>query len=398
MQSTDAHCEAPEAPRLAWPERFNAVPKEIFHRQDIYRWELERIFYGEQWHPIAHRAEIPKPGDFKTEFVGEASVLVLHGLDGEVRVFMNSCPHRGTALKTASRGSSPRIQCPYHRWTFNSCGELNGVPGMDDFPSDFRKEDYGLKRVRMAEAYGLIFVTFSDATPPLESYLGESLPYLGKILGDDGRLTLLGYQKVVFDCNWKLYNDNEGYHGPLLHTAFQLLQLRSGEGTQFMTELAHKVNSTELPPVKNSGFLKDFSVIEGRDPARKPQATIVALFPLGQFAKHLDVINIRHAHPLGPDKTEVHYAYFSHQDDDEALKQHRVRQASNLIGPSGFVSLEDGAVFNRMQQGSHTGGNATYQKGARGPLRGACVMDKGDEAGNLVRWTRYREVMGFDHG
>lgn len=382
---------------IDWPARFNEVPKEIFHRDDIYRLELERIFYGEQWHPIAHRCELPQPGDYKTAQVGEVSLLLVHGKDGVIRVFRNSCPHRGTALKPAGRGHSERIQCPYHRWSFNSCGDLVGVPGIDDFPRDFHKEDFGLREVRSAQCYGLIFVTLSERTPDLDLYLEESRPYIGKILGDDGRLRLIGYQKVVFDCNWKLYNDNEGYHGPLLHTAFQLLKLTSGEGTQFMTNNAHKVNSTALPPVKNGGFLQDFSVIEGRDPKRAPAATIVALFPLGQLAKHLDVINVRHAHPLSPSQTEVHYAYFTHEDDDPELVRHRIRQASNLIGPSGFVSLEDGAVFNRMQQGSHTGGVATYQKGARGPLSGACVMDKGDEAGNLVRWARYRAVMGFDH-
>jgi anthranilate 1,2-dioxygenase large subunit len=383
---------------IDWPDRFNAIPKEIFHREDVYRLELERIFYGEEWHPVAHRAEVRAPGDFKTAFVGEAPLLVVHGSDGEVRVFMNSCPHRGTLLKTAARGSSERIQCPYHRWSFNSCGKLLGVPGIEDFPGDFRKEDYGLRPVRSAEAFGLIFVTFSDETAELTGYLGDCRPYIGKVLGDDGRLTLLGYQKVIFDCNWKVYNDNEGYHGPLLHTAFQLLQLRSGQGTQFMTDQAHKVNSTDLPPVKNGGFLQDFSVIEGRDPARPPQATIVALFPLGQLAKHLDVINVRHARPLSASRTEVHYAYFAHESDDVELVRHRVRQASNLIGPSGFISLEDGAVFNRLQQGSHTRGVATYQKGARGPLTGACALDRGDEAGNLVRWARYRHVMGFDRG
>jgi anthranilate 1,2-dioxygenase large subunit len=164
-----------------------------------------------------------------------------------------------------------------------------------------------------------------------------------------------------------------------------------------MTANAHKVNSTTLPPLQDGGFLKDFSVIEARDPARPAQNTIVALFPLGQMTKNLDVINVRHAHPLSPTRTEVHYAYFAHADDDAALRAHRVRQASNLIGPSGFVSLEDGAVFNRLQLAAQTGAEAHYLKGVRGPLEGACTLDKGDEAGNLVRWARYRAMMGFEH-
>jgi len=381
---------------VQWPRRFNAIPKEILHREDVYRLELERIFYGKEWHPVAHRAEVPKPGDYKVATVGETSLLVVHGKDGAVRVFTNSCPHRGTMLKTEARGHSDLIQCPYHRWTFTPEGELRGAPGSEDFPADFRKEDYPLRQLRSAAVFGLVFVTFSPKTPDLDAYLGDCAPFVGKILGDDGRLELIGYQKVIFDCNWKVYNDNEGYHGPLLHTAFRLLNLRSGVGTQFMTQNAHKVNSTVLPAVENSGFLKDFSVIEGRDPRRPSAATIVSLFPMGQMAKHLDVINVRHAHPLSPERTEVHYAYFAHQDDDAALRAHRIRQASNLIGPSGFISLEDGAVFNRLQVGAHTGGAANYVKGVKGPLEGACTLDKGDEAGNLVRWVRYRKIMEFD--
>ena len=68
---------------------------------------------------------------------------------------------------------------------------------------------------------------------------------------------------------------------------------------------------------------------------------------------HLDIINCRFANPLSPTQTEVHYAYFAHQDDDPELVRHRVRQSSNLIGPSGFISLEDGAVFGRIQKALH---------------------------------------------
>ncbi len=91
----------------------------------------------------------------------------------------------------------------------------------------------------------------------------------------------------------------------------------------------------------------------------------------------------------------MHYAYFAHADDDAELVQHRIRQASNLIGPSGFISLEDGAVFNRLHVGSASDGNVAFQKGVRGPIAAPYTLDKGDEAGNLIRWEHYRQAMGF---
>ena len=94
---------------LAWPAEWSEVPKELFHRPDIYQQELERIFYGQEWHPLAHLAEVPDRGDYKTARLGEVPILIVHGDDDRIRVFSNSCPHRGTQLKTCHRGHSAEI-------------------------------------------------------------------------------------------------------------------------------------------------------------------------------------------------------------------------------------------------------------------------------------------------
>ncbi len=384
--------------QIAWPKNFNEIPKEIFHREDVYRLELERIFYGPEWTMLGHRAEIPNPGDFKTGYIGEKPVLVVHGDDGQVRVFENSCAHRGVQVETCARGHVAKFECPYHRWNYSTTGKLIGVPGEAQFPKRFRKEDHGLCVLRSGECYGVIFATYSDEVADLDTYLEDTKQYIGKALNGDGRLKFLGYQKVTFSSNWKEYSDNEGYHGPLLHQAFRLLKLPAGEGTQFMTPRAHKVNYTELPPVPDSGVLNDFSVIDIRDPNAPRQNTVVSLFPVSLILRNLDVINIRFAYPKSPDETEVHYAYFAHADDSEEMVTHRLRQASNLIGPSGFISLEDGAVFNRIHIGAHTTGTVGFQKGVPddGRIETPYFIDKGDESGNLVRWEHYRAAMGFE--
>jgi hypothetical protein len=95
----------------------------------------------------------------------------------------------------------------------------------------------------------------------------------------------------------------------------------------------------------------------------------------------------------------VHYAYYAHQDDSPDLVQHRVRQASNLLGPSGFISLEDGAVFSRVHNGSRSLGTLSFQKGYDGkPLEAPCFVGQNDEASNLIRWELYRRSMGFERG
>lgn len=381
---------------VKWPEKFNEVPKEVFHREDVFRNEMDRVFGGPEWHVLAHCSEVPGKGDYKSAHIGRTPVFVVHGDDGQVRVFLNACTHRGTILTTAPAGNVRMVECPYHRWTFNTRGDLMGVPGVGDFLPGFDKAAHGLKQVRSAQAFGLVFATLSDEAPELDEWLGEARDYIGRIAGGDGRLKLLGYQKVRFASNWKAYSDNEGYHGPLLHAAFRHLRFSEGKGHQFITANGHKVNCAELGAAQTNGLLQDPSVIEGRDPRLSPHNIIVNLYPTTVMTRNLDVISVRFATPRAVDETEVHYAYFTHEDDDEELTRHRVRQASNLIGPSGFISLEDGAVFNRVQSGSHTPGNVAFQKGVRAPLQPPCALDKGDEAGNLVRWDRYRRSMGFE--
>ena len=387
---------ANEQAAVTWPAPFNVLPKDIFNRRDVYAAEMERIFYGAEWHPIGHASEVPNKGDFKTFQIGERPVLMVRGDDGAVRVFLNSCPHRGTTIETCPRGTRARFQCPYHRWSFHVNGRLISAPGSDEFAPGFDKADYGLKQIRSGDAYGVVYATFSDAAPPLDDYLVEIKPYIGEICGGDGRLKLIGYQKVRYATNWKEYNDNEGYHGPLLHTAFQLLGLAGTPGKQFMTIFGHKVNTSGLKEAGNSAYLSDPAIMTSKDKAREPRTTIVSMFPTTVFAKHLDTINLRFAFPISPDAVEVHYAYFAHQDDDDELVRHRVWQSSNMMGPSGFISLEDGAVFSRIHTGSYSGGTVAFQKGVTGPIEAPYTLGKGEEAGNLIRWERYRKIMEFD--
>ncbi|HCO42849.1 MAG TPA: (2Fe-2S)-binding protein [Gammaproteobacteria bacterium] len=381
---------------VRWPAKINEIPKDIFDREDIFRMELERIFYGPEWHPVAHTGEIPNPGDFKTFHIGERPLLVVHGLDGQVRVFYNACSHRGTLLETNNRGNKTEFECPYHRWLFDSTGALRGCPGKDDFSPSFRQEETGLEELRTAIVGGLIMTTLHPDTPDIDTWLGRTKPALLQLLGGDGRLRLLGYQKVSYDCNWKAYVDNDGYHAPLLHLAFKMLNWQGGGGTQFATENGHLAFQSELKVPNNPDFLRDPSLIEFKGTQSSKGSIIVSLNPLTVMTKHLDMINVRFAVARSLLKTEVHYAYFAHVDDDEEMVRHRLRQSSNMLGPCGMVSMEDASIFLRVQHGNRTPGNAVFQKGVKQEHGMWLDFKQNDEAGNLPKWEYYRRVMGFE--
>lgn len=367
------------------------LPKTIFSSAEIYTEELKRIFYGPYWHPVAHRAELPRLQSFKSTWLAEVPLLISRGQDDSLRAFVNTCTHRGTLLEQRPCGEAAEFECPYHRWLFDAEGRFRGAPGRKDFRPDFRDEDYALRKVRVAEHCGLIFVTLDPSAPTLKEFLGEAAGPVADALLDDGRLTLLGYQKVIYQANWKSYIDNDPYHAPLLHKAFQLLGWQGGSGRLVTTDpYGHMCILYQIQPYRDNGYLRDSSVVDFR--GTDDRARVIALRPVTGITKHVDTINVRFARPLGPDRTEVHYAFFGHETDDPEYALHRVRQSSNLLGPSGFISIEDAAIYNRVQATARDGG---YQRFVKGVGKPRDTWTQNDEVSNTVWWLHYRDLMGF---
>jgi phenylpropionate dioxygenase-like ring-hydroxylating dioxygenase large terminal subunit len=284
-----------------------------------------------------------------------------------------------------------RFECPYHRWLFNNDGRFAGAPRRMQFRPDFREEDYGLRELHAVEAWGLIFVSMAVQPPPFDDYLGDSADPLRDCMVDDGNLTLLGYQTVVFQSNWKTYIDNDPYHAPLLHSAFKLLNWQGGSGNVLVSKpYGHMSILYDAQPYVDNGFLADPSVVTrmGDD----SRARVIALRPVTGIVRHVDTINIRYARPLGVDRTEVRYTFFGHASDSEDFARHRVRQSSNLLGPSGFISIEDAAVYNRVQATARDGG---YQRFVAGVGRPLSESSQNDEVANTGWWAHYQEVMEF---
>jgi anthranilate 1,2-dioxygenase large subunit len=370
------------------------IPKEIFSNDAVYQEELKRFFYGPYWHPIAHRAELSEAGSFKTTWLAEVPIIITRTIDDRIHAFVNSCSHRGALLEQRRCGVAAQFECPYHRWLFSNDGNFIGAPGRKEFRPDFQAADYALVPLRVAEHAGLIFVTRDGAAPDLQSFLGDAARPLADCMLDDGKLQLLGYQKVVYQANWKAYIDNDPYHAPLLHAAFRLLNWQGSHGKLVTTQpYGHMCILYEIKKYEDNGFLNDPSAVSflGTD----DRARVVALRPVTGITKHLDTINIRFARPLGVDKTEVSYAFFGHQNDSPEYLEHRIRQSSNLLGPSGYISIEDAAIYNRVQMTAKDRGVARFVKGIGKPRSD---WSQNDEASNTEWWEHYRHIMGFISG
>jgi salicylate 5-hydroxylase large subunit len=83
-----------------------------------------------------------------------------------------------------------------------------------------------------------------------------------------------------------------------------------------------------------------------------PEYTIVlmTLWPNLIIQQQSNTLAMRQLVPKGPNAYELAWTFFGYADDDPAMKQRRLRQA-NLMGPSGFVSIDDSEVMHFVQDG-----------------------------------------------
>src|ERR1700722_989126 len=210
------------------------VSREIFSDPDIYQLELERIF-GRAWNFMCHESQIPNPGDFFLNFIGEESVIATRDKKGGLQVLLNSCRHRGNAVCRAESGTARSFLCTYHGWTYDLEGKLIGVPGYKDlYHEKLDREQWGLVKAAQVASYkGFVFATMDTEGPNLEDYLGK-VGRLGLDLCAErgGVVAFEGVQKNVMGCNWKMAVDNlfDWYHPQLTHAS------------AFMTRMA------EMPP------------------------------------------------------------------------------------------------------------------------------------------------------
>jgi p-cumate 2,3-dioxygenase alpha subunit len=110
---------------------------------EVYKAELDRIF-THSWLYVGHESEVVNPGDYVRRSVGGRPIFMVRAAkSGEIRVFHNTCTHRGAMVCRNDQGNAKSFQCFYHAWTFDTEGKLMGVPDREGYEGrDF--SDLGL--------------------------------------------------------------------------------------------------------------------------------------------------------------------------------------------------------------------------------------------------------------
>jgi phenylpropionate dioxygenase-like ring-hydroxylating dioxygenase large terminal subunit len=401
-----------------WPaEGLTRVPYWVYGDRDLYDEEQARIFRGPTWNFLCLEAELPAPNRYRRSSLGAMPVVVTRDRDGALNAFENRCAHRGSLLVLAESGEARDIVCVYHNWCYDLAGNLTavafrkGLGGKGGMPADCRPESHGPRKLRLATLAGLVFGTLAADAPSLEDYLGpEIFGRIRRVMR--APVKLLGGYSQTLPSNWKLYMENvkDSYHASLLHTfftTFRLNRLSQKGGLVVSPSGGHHVSYSlaadgggreyEQAGMRSAqeGFgLAAPEMLESVDEFGDGIGLqILSVFPTFVLQQTRNSLAVRRLVPQGLDRTELVWTCFGFTTDDDEMTERRLRQA-NLIGPAGYISMEDGAAPGFVQRavGSAPDLVSVVEMGGAGI---ASEDNRITEAAVRGFWNAYRGYMGL---
>jgi len=373
---------SPKEVPINWaPNTISRVPYAVFQRDDVFAREQANVFEGSTWNFLGLEADIPNPGDFRTTTLGTMPVVLTRDMDDEIYAFENRCAHRGALLVLEDFGNAKEHTCVYHAWRYDPQGNLQsvafekGVQGKGGMPEGFSCEHHSPRKLRVATFCGLIFGSLDEDVPSFEDYLGEEVTArLERVLNRP--VEVIGRFTQVLPNNWKLYAENvrDTYHASLLHTFFTTFGITrlTQEGGVFISDSgghhasasysrvvdgAESAYSQQAIRSENGDLnIEDLSMLNSVDEFGDGIVLqILSVFPGFVLQQIHNCIAVRQIVPTGPETTDLHWTYLGYADDTPEMRTLRLKQ-SNLVGPAGFVSMEDGAVGGFVQRGIEAAG------------------------------------------
>lgn len=411
--------------------RFEVNQRAFFDDETLRR---ERdILFTKCWLFMGHESEIKQPGDYITRRVGGQDLIFIRDRDGDVRAFHNYCTHRGPLLTVQPSGNAKTLTCAYHGWVFDtSNGALKGQGAAYGYQDDFNTHgDHNLKQVPRIEHYrGFYFINFNPKAVDLRTYLAGSVDMLDLIVdqSDQGIEVIKGEQDLINGGNWKVITDNfiDMYHGPSLHTSyFDYAAIRTGNAAVGGTFLGYSQGFGNGHAYNENGFKlgrpnavwipafgeESKPLIEakydqleakwGIERAERMAARNrnMVIFPNMVITDNVS-ISIRTVYPDQTDSFQMSIWTLGCVGEPPEIRDVRLRNHLQFVGPGGFAHPDDFELFDRMRQAYHTTPHKwlDYSKGMhtnvikngdRRTVRGELL----DEAQQRAWWTQWDRMM-----
>ena len=395
---------------------FSQVPFRVYTDPEIYEREQKFLFQGPTWHFLCLEVELPNQGDYKMTQIGDAPIVVVRDENDNINALVNRCAHKGSLVCYKPRGNVKEFACIYHNWTYDLRGKLTGVAfsrgvgGKGGLTQEFKHNEHNMEKIRVEICRGLVMGTFNEKTPSFTDYIGtELLASIDRVFIKP--LKVLGYHSQILPNNWKLYveNNKDSYHASLLHVfhnTFGVVRPTMGGGIKLSESRWHHLSYTERTEIKDDEIGKEKvrslnDQYKLADPSMMKHElelgdtitnSIQTVFPTLVIQQILNALAVRQLIPRGVNKSELLWTVLGFEDDDAEIKELRLK-VNNLVGPAGFISMEDGCVGGFIQKAAMANVDAKTVLPMGGvtiePSKGSRVT----EAAVRGFWKGWRECM-----
>jgi phenylpropionate dioxygenase-like ring-hydroxylating dioxygenase large terminal subunit len=395
---------------------------------EILNQERRRIF-DVCWIYVGHESEVRAPGDFRTRSVCGRPVIFCRDSENHIRVFLNSCRHRGTIVCREAEGNAQHYTCFYHGWTYDRDGSLYAVPGQSAYPPSFDKRKWGLAEPpRLATYRGFVFLSFNPEVAPLEDYLAGTREYIDLVVDQSpsGTMEVIqGTQDYDIGANWKLLAENsfDDYHLLSVHGSW--LQYLKDSGVEMKRpEKDHLLPAHGVSKALGNGHgCTDNVNFRGRPVARwipiygdaaKPEierirAELVARLGEQRAARVADTnrnlfifpnlfindgssVTIRTFYPLAPDRMRVLAWALGPQEETPTARAVRLDSFLTFYGPGGFATPDDIEVLESVQAGLGTYREVPWSVVTRGMAKEGEQLNT-DEPHLRAFWIEWDRLM-----
>jgi phenylpropionate dioxygenase-like ring-hydroxylating dioxygenase large terminal subunit len=412
----------------------------LYTNPAIFTDEMGKIFHR-GWVYVGHRGEIPSRGDFRLKRIGLQPVIMVRDQHGEVQLLLNRCRHRGATVCQDGQGNARSFRCMYHGWTYHLNGDLAGVPSIEGYGDNFKRDGLGLVKVpRVSEYRGFIFGSLSPAGVTLEEHLGRAREEIDLFVGlsnaDDVEV-VSGIHKYSYQGNWKLAAENsmDGYHPTIVHASFaqalidKITHIPTPEQQRVERDFASFRGNTK--DLGNGHVMLDYKLRIYDALNGDPTPAISVVTPEGQaqleeltrrFGQErssnmlreggthafifpnliLIGIQMRVLQPLSADRTEVCLYPTLLKWLSPEVNTIRLRSHEAFFGSASFGGPDDSEIFERVQDGCAVE-LEPWQLMSRGLHRerhedGIIYGDLSDEVTQRGIWRQWKKVMMQDAG
>ena len=396
------------------------VHRSTMTSEEIMDLEKTRIF-DRSWLYVGHDSEVPNKGDFRRRAIAGRPLFMVRGQDGKVRIFLNTCRHRGAIVCRQEEGNAQAFMCFYHGWVFNDRGDLTAVPDLPGYAGGLDMAEFGLMQPAKVDSYfGLHFVNFDASAPSLLDYIGEEAKELldqsmeaADLLG--GWEVIKGCAKYNIRANWKLLLENsvDNYHYRPIHQSYldfrgerrevgdrgniernnpRGVALKNGHVAMLtpapgrtLANPSARWSPAVIEEVKRlrAELINRYGPVRGASMADVSRFLII--FPNVCFHDTQSGFKIRQLWPVSPGVMEVNQWELVPRNEREDLRAARMEGAITFQGPGGFGTPDDVEALESCQAG-FAAKEVEWSDASRGMRREARDDDELTSRGFWRQW------------